>query len=335
MKMRSVLCTLVAAGGLFAVCDCFASNATTAAVVVSAESQNAAELYRAAWERHSDLLDAFEAEQQRAEIQSTSAEWTPEEETMAVLRACRPLVEDLIAATRAAEADWGFGESDDFFVELPHLAMLRESARLLAADARARMALNDHEGAAERIAAMFRMSRHLRDDEIIISSLVAMAIGQFGVQMTELFIAEGRPAPEHLAPIRAAVDAIPKDDPFSMLDAIKGDRRRVRTGFRNWIDAGAPPEKAPSSIDAPLNLAESIVMMAQLERLDACYEALIDAWRAEDAAERVAELERQIEAGKYGYLAQTMAPAMTRMYEADQRARARIAEVRALLEEHR
>ncbi|MCC5786312.1 MAG: hypothetical protein JJU33_06395 [Phycisphaerales bacterium] len=335
MKINSVLCTLMVAGALFAANDCFASNTGASSAAVVTDEQNAAELYRAAWERHAELMEAFGAEQRRTEISSSSAEWTPEKETMEVLRACRPLVEDLIAATRAGSADWGVRETDDFFMELPHLRTLRESARLLAADARARIALNDHEGAAERIAAMFRMSGQLRHDDIIISSLVAMAICDFGAQMTELFIAEARPAPEHLAPIREAVEALPEEDPFAMLDAIKGDHRRMRTGFESWIDAGAPPEKAPASLEGPMRLAGAVVMMAQLERLDGCYEELVEAWQSDDASEEIAELERAIDAGQYGMLAQTMAPAMGKLHKADQRARTRFAEVRALLDAHR
>lgn len=333
MKLNAVLCTLMTAGALFAACDCFVSNAAAGSVALVAEEQNAAELYRAAWERHEDLLDAFDAEQRRTDILSSSAEWTPEKETMDVLRACRPLVEDLIGGTRAAEADWG-GETDDLFVELPHLGMLRQSARLLAADARASMALNDHEGAAERIAAMFRMSRHMRHDDIIISSQVAMAIGDFGVRMTELFIAEGRPAPEHLTPIREALAALPDEDPFYVLDAIKGERRRARSGFQSWIDAGAPPEKAPPMIDGPLSLAGGVVMMAQLERFDAYFGELIDAWRSDDPPARIAELEQAVDAGQYGMLAKIMAPASSSMHEIDQRTKARIAELNAMLDNH-
>lgn len=332
MKINSVLCTLMVAGALFAANDCFASNTGASWAAVVAEEQNAAELYRAAWERHAELMSAFNEELQRTDLSKVDAAWVPEKETLAVLRACRPLVEDLIRASQAGEADWVV-DGDDLFAPLTHHGRLRSSVRLLAADARVRMGTGDHAGAAERIAAMLRMSGQLRGDELI-SALLAMGVFDVGSQMAEQFINESSPDPEHMRPIREAVDAIPDEDPFAMLDAIKGERRRSTARIRNWAEAGAPPEKAPPVLDGPLRFAEAVVVMAWLERLDAYYEELIEAWRSDDPPARIAALEQAADAGEYGMLTKIMAPAMGVAYQADQRTRARIAEVRAMLGEH-
>ncbi len=297
-----------------------------------ADKANAADLYRLAWERHADLLDAFNAEQQRTEIELSSAEWTPEKETIDVLRACRPLVEDLIRASSAGEADW-FGEKKELFAPLAHHGRLRSSARLLALDARVQMEAGDHAAAADRVAALFRMSGQLRGDELI-SALLGMGIFDVGAQMAEFFVNEISTDVEHLRPIRAALDALSDEDPFAMIDAIEGERRRSTAGLRSWLEAGAPPEEAPRVLEGPLRFAEAVFIMGQLERLDAYYEEIIEAWQAEDPPARIAELEQAAAAWRYGMLTQIMAPAIGLAYKADQRTQARIAEVRALLEEH-
>lgn len=299
---------------------------------VPAERANAADLYRVAWERHAEHMDAFRAELRRTGSEIVAPNWDlPEGRTRRVLKDCRPLIDELIRASRIEEADWGI-DPDDPFVTLPHLLELRSSARLLAADARVRMVLGETDEAAERIAALFRMSLQLRSDRAGVSVSSAIEIFEAAALMAELFLDRARPTHEELRTIREAFEALPDDDPFEILNAIKVDRRRARGSIVLWGQVSEADVRRPPVIDELIRLAETFAVVVQFDRLDVMYQSVIDAWQSDDPSGSLDKIEEEIKAGFYGPLAEDSFQLMLSACRANLRVRSRIVDVRASLD---
>ncbi len=83
---------------------------------------------------------------------------------------------NLKAGAGKEACDWKLNYTAGFGMLLPHLASMRQGARLMALEARWLASEGDHEEAAKTILAMYRMGRHLDRDPTLISGLVAVAI---------------------------------------------------------------------------------------------------------------------------------------------------------------
>src|SRR5262245_16889379 len=190
------------------------------------DTPNAALVYWRAWslgpadfgEKTKSLFDAAKPVDPRGELAT-------------YLRENATLVTNIIAATRRPDCDFGIDYSAGFMAMMPHLAKLRDSARLLAADARLAAAEGRADDAAQRTAAIYRMARQPLNDRLMISSLVGSAIAGLGHSTVKSLADTGALIPAVRPTIRDAALALNTDDPFF----IKGSVRCEGVVMIGWV----------------------------------------------------------------------------------------------------
>ncbi len=137
---------------------------------------------------------------------------------------------------------------------LPHLVPMRSAARLLDMDARVRLIDGDVDGAVRNVNTMLRISRHLAEEPLLISTLVAVAVHELALGTTEALLSEA--SAEQLAQVD-----------LSELHAYTRNLRRGMTGerafqiatlagvARNPKDYAAIQAEVPSIGSAPQAMA--------------------------------------------------------------------------------
>ena len=107
----------------------------------------------------------------------TTDDWIPDAETAKALENEQGTLVQFIRASKLKECAWGTAYfTDGFEALLPALGKMRSAARMLSADARRLASQGESRQAAERIAAMYRISDHVSREQILIGSLVGVAI---------------------------------------------------------------------------------------------------------------------------------------------------------------
>ncbi len=103
-------------------------------------------------------------------------------------------VELILDATSKAKCDFKLDYSAGFSMMLNHLSQMRDSARLLALQARLLAHAGKHAEAARMIAAIYRVAEHAATDPVLISGLVGLACRQAGDETIESILAWDTPA---------------------------------------------------------------------------------------------------------------------------------------------
>jgi hypothetical protein len=271
---------------------------------------NAALAYWRAWNGRTPTI--WESTFLESEMRRVDANWVPDSSVAAQLQAAQADIEALIKATQIEWCDWGVPLKEmGFEAGLPHLAKMRTAARVLMADSRRLSAGGDVHGAAERAAAMLRMSRHLRTDKLVYSVRTAQSIG------VDFALAEMRRLAElkllddaSRAVLIGALNEASGRDPWGMLPALQEEPvlirdaiHRVCTGpdaaamFFQKIAPGASKEdRARSGLE---QLDEAGIQEAA-DRMSVAYLEVIANWDSPDAVQQIRSLQDQKKAGDYG-----------------------------------
>ena len=229
--------------------------------------------------------------------------------------------EILHRAASMDDVDWGIDSSEGPMTLLPHLGFMRQASRYLAADAMHSVEVNDTEWAAQNIATIHRMGLHVATDDVLISSLVGMAIQNLGIRLTNQLIDEGKIDADEA---RLIVDAIRNGDSadrFGMRDTIIGEWRMIG----EYIIKNAPEEKPGewlqelTTYSGESKPGEQVLKMTRTEMIKelggfAVYHSdLLRAWDAQDAG-LFAAAEERVQDGTYGALTELLAPTYTRAF---------------------
>lgn len=169
---RSVLLVAFVVPHLCFLFGCEKESAEPEAQSIATTTQNAAEEYRS--------LHAAMGVGLIAQLERAGGELTPELERS--LPTAQPVIDRLVWATRLDRCDWSIDYSAGSDTELPHLPKLRELARLLRAHAQQAARSGDLETAAQDVAAIVRLSRHV-GGESAIEAMVAFAMLRVGTDL--------------------------------------------------------------------------------------------------------------------------------------------------------
>jgi len=113
---------------------------------------------------------------------------------IAYFQANAPALQQLQAALALPHCNWDCDYTKAYGTLLPHLQYLRSSARLLAGGARLKAHGGDHAGAAQDIAAIYRLADMSDRDAYVICGLVAVACEQIADSVIETVLAYDPPA---------------------------------------------------------------------------------------------------------------------------------------------
>ena len=229
-------------------------------------------------------------------------------------------IADLIAATKLERCDFGTQYEKGIGALLPQLAVMRSSAKLLVNDAR-RLKGEDMDAAAQRLAATIRLGEHASRSSIVIGSLVGVAIVDLARVETLKLLEANQLSAEQAGTINKALDRVLTDDPFHTLDSIETERvlmvSWIKGEFRGE-SAGRELVKLMQSAGADgqddvewkLNRLNGEQVAELVGRMSAGYDALIEAWQADDPAAEIAGVERRLIEGEYGILSKYLMPAL-------------------------
>lgn len=292
---------------------------------------NAALVYWRCWEiLPTGLLDTVK------EAYSKDAAWKPDAALSKALEEAQGAIQKIVRASRLPEGDWGLEYSDGVGMLLPHLSKMRSTARVLLADARRLEAAGRRDDAAERIAACLRMTRHLRHDRTLISTLVSQAIGVAGVGELDVLAAGGL-SPSEKAEIRAAAASLGTNDPFGYEAALDAERRLYLEAVVKELTGPRGGEGTFARLGMVEEDPESKAAVAVLERMSpeqvseeaarmrAMYDEIIRTLARPDADPQAAALLGKIEQGQAGLLAKVMMPNVRKIRESYAKGRAELA----------
>ncbi len=262
----------------------------------------------------------------------------------AALAKIRPYLDLVRTGGRAAAYGNELDRSRGFELVLPHLGSLRNAARALRLDAEVRLADGDVRGALESLEATAGFSKHVRDDRLLVSSLVSAAIGVLNDQTIETAIGMGAVDASAAESLLAAIAPLSGIDGVRVGDAIDGEAEIMRMTVEQAIaarEAGAAnPFAELIDLDAagirsdtsPERLREQLAIMESM------YAEAAGAARNPDreAARAVlASIDARVEAGEAGPLGTALMPALDRAVEAAWRVEDMLADRMRLLEDIR
>lgn len=302
-----------------------------------AENANPALAYARAW-----LMTDKETFRRILEHAANDPRVQPDE-VVADLRSAGDEIERLIEATQTpGSADFGIDYAKGPQALLPHLAKMRETTRVLAADANRLMSEGDLDAASVRIAANFDAARHCRNDRVLISSLVSAAIAKLAVRDANRLLELPGASPESLRRVAESIDRLDGEDPFGVRRSITGESEI----FLHWLRekaaepegriavmrevaslVGEGPERA-QEWDRIARLPDD-QFMAEFDRAERYYVDALAAWDAPDAEARIAGIVATLENGGYGEIAKLVAPSLGRIHRTEGEA---VGEVRSLRE---
>ena len=265
------------------------------------------------------------------------------DEAIQLLKDAQGVVGTVMRAASMDHTDFGLDFDQGWALLLPHLGKLRDSARLLAADARRLLADNEPDAAAARAAALYGMARQAPDDGVLISSLVGASIANLANTLVREMLDAETLTPEGRDLIVASIERIRRDDPFGIRSSIEMERlvttEWVRTAFRGpdagkkLVDSGFV-ETDPATRELLASLDEQ-QLNAETARVAEFYDHALRVWSYDDAVDRLEALSELIDSGAYGPLGKLFAPALQKCKNSDIKARAELGDITDALRAYR
>lgn len=305
---------------------------------------NAALRYWEAWGMFNrDLFDLVQEVDWSALGSQSTVQGLPGKlvEAFPLLERDQYVVDLLLHASSLPNCDFEIRYEQGINALLPHLGKGRASARLLRADARRLWVTGDTKAAAERLAAIYGCARHFRQDKVLISSLVSVALCSYAHAEVRAILDAGRMTDAARDVLLAALDRFPEHDPFGTRLAIAGGER----AFARWVErAYTGPTAgedlvnsgAMSGVEDPaavevIRALDGVGIALAVKMLDRFYPEVLGAWDAPDGEARLEAIHQRVREGEFGPLGVVFAPALAQAHRGDARAREDLASMRAAL----
>ncbi len=290
-----------------------------------------------------DLMDTKFIQFVGEQYNGGEATWVPTDELTVLLEENQPLIKRLIEASKLPNYDFGIRYEDGYAALLPHLGHIRSFARILGADARRLAVAGRTDEATERLLTCLRLSRHVMQDKVLISSLVSIAITSLAVNQAEITARDFGMSDASRREFIKLAKSLLNEDPFMTRACLQTEKQLAITSIKPVIEGkgehagrelvkhlkGLLLEADAIRLIEPLNEEQ---LNEQVDLLTRYYAALNDAWVAKDAADRLKALEQRLTDGDFGVLVRHLAPALTKAYSALQKTTKEIEAVVALLE---
>lgn len=275
-----------------------------------AKKENAATAYEKVWEGPNKAI--FDANFLRTML-SDNEKWLPDEDTVKKLEAAQADIESLLKISKMEFCDWNIRTKEEGFdAKVPHWTKLQMTFRVLFADSRR---LSNQSGAgdaaaAERVAAIIRLSQHFKNDKLIGAVRTGRHLAAIGMGEAQR-LAKARKLDETTR--KSLLDAIkPLDntDPLGMKDAILNESvitrewtKRICVGpdaAKTFITKFAPKAKQEEIDKSGLKQMDEATLHRQVESLDLCYKEVVASWDLPNAGEAIKSIDAQRKNGDYG-----------------------------------
>jgi hypothetical protein len=336
MKLRTRTLTIAVAMGLATLTPSATLVATAGAAPAASparsDGRNAALYY---WRAFYTLDRDFQRESADLLPADRAPDWAPDAGTVAKLKGNGAFIRELLVATRIDRCDFGIAYEEGFMALLPHLGLMRSSSRILVLDARRLLAEGDFDAAAERLAGIIRMGVHMRNDNVLISALVSMAVTSLAAGEAEVLAGSGKLTAAGRDTILGALQPLNQADGFGVKRCLEMERNMTIDYLRKRLtgpDAGKKLleigliEVSPE-MKQELSGFDEAAVGADLDKVDTFYKELLGAWDDADHAAKLKGLESRLEKGEFGVLAKLMVPSVFKAKSSDLKSADRVREV--------
>ena len=207
---------------------------------------------------------------------------------------------------------------------LPHLGHLRTLARGLRLEARQLAVEGKRDEAARIVASILRMSGQVTGDRILISTLVGVAISNVGLAEANALLESGALSDEARADLRSAIARVLTADPFNGRSSLETERDMFLEWFKIAVQKS---DQAPHVVASLLGQTERPEVAQQIAALKGDkltnevgraregYDEVIRAWGAPDTTARLSVIEKRVEQGDFGLIAQICMPSFNRSWK--------------------
>ncbi|MBT8486712.1 MAG: hypothetical protein HKO59_14360 [Phycisphaerales bacterium] len=287
------------------------------------DRRNGATWYRQAWAAAGTISDADWEVLWAWDDPHTA----PSAEVRAVLLRAQPIFEAVRRGTEQAFASYDLDYTQGFELQLPHLAPLRQVARLMGFETQRQLYDGDAHAAAESVATMYRMAGHLESDRTLISSLVAFSV--FNRAETAAQVGYDRAAFDEAGAFAMleALDGLDANDPFGIVEATVGEQELVVDWMTDRFATPADRQMGLAELEwLEPNLQDQLrfgVMTdedfaAEVDQYDRMMGQVAEAFLIEDetvARKMLETIAAEAEGGGYGMLARVLAADPVRLYD--------------------
>ncbi len=276
-----------------------------ASVAAEPAERNAALLY---WQFRQEALESqlftvFGTDEQDAK------DWTPNAEETKSLVENKAVIQKLLRATKLNLCDWGTEYELGLGVTLHQLPIGRGAARLLRADARRLIAASDGDAAAERIAAMFLVARHMNEPHATtVSTMTGGGIVSMALTEIDNLVAHDALTARGRESIRPCVYRLLETDPLDIVAALRFERDWAREALyqeilpgvleRQGLKRPAPGEALQNRVRA--ETGTRLVTADFARRLRPAFDEAIACWGDPDAVPKLNAIWERAEAGEFG-----------------------------------
>jgi len=246
----------------------------------------------------------------------------PPEQVRDAVAAAQPVISFMQRGAQQEFSDRAIDRSFGIELALPHLNQLRRAALIANADAMIRLHDGDSAGAAQRLAHVYRLSMHIGDDAVAISSLVGQSIFQIADRTVQTGLDQGAFGQTEAAELLRETQRLASTgDPFNFVGAAIGEHEILL----HWFDeAVGDPDAAEhylsmmgmAATENDVAFARELSVMSREEfgeallQFDDAADHMIEIMSMKDAAaasEAMAELMEQFTDGEFGPLARLLA----------------------------
>jgi hypothetical protein len=228
-------------------------------------------------------------------------------------------IDALLRVSAMDHCDWGYAWESGWDLLLPHLGYCRGSARLLAAETLRCAQDNSNIAAIERIRAMVRISQHVAEGPILISSLVGMAISALAANITTELLDHHDVTPAQARALLAIFRAIPRKDFYNTSAALSKEREITIAWLRDKCPGKEPgAEYVRFTVGNKWNdfrFGEAFLSRftrqqfdQDLTRAEKLYIELEKAWHSDNPEPRLEELAWEMNEFQWGLVAIQMMP---------------------------
>ena len=217
-------------------------------------------------------------------------------------------IERFIWTARLPECDFGLMYRDGWGLLLPQLGKMRSMARVLRADAVRQAGLGELDKAADRVDGMFGIAEHARNDRVLISSLVSIAVAKLATDSAVYLADHQQLTNEGRDMLIARLEAIRDgDDYFRVLDCVTmeytvtiGWLGKMPEGVRpsEWL-GGLTEGQDPQSL-AALDRMSREALYADAEKMREYFTRVVSVWNEPDAVSKIDALGSLTGVGAYG-----------------------------------
>lgn len=308
---------------LFLLVACAAIVGPNSAFAQDEHTSNAATWYQRAFEQFRQFTPE---EIEMIDTYRTKPSQAPSPEVRALIDRAAPIVDNVIRASQQGYSDFGLDYSQGFDLLLPHLGQMRSLARLVQADSAMHMADGDGAGAAQRIAALYRLADHVGDDHVLISSIVSLVIFEVADTAAQQGFDGGTFDPASAMVLLRSAHAFDQKDPFQSIESLAMEQTLLINTVREQFMAGDEQKRAEflamlaseDDFDEQFGALTPEQLEVHIEQYSALMDRYAEVLAGDDPAvakAQLAQIDLEVEAGEHGLVVQLFLPGFDRAYE--------------------